>query len=360
MNLIIMSNICDYSSVLRTLKVLYYILMIIKVVLPIVLIISGIVIYAKATMNGTEEEIKKATSLFFKKLVSGLLVYIIPTFITALIGVLNAEYKSLSVNYGSCNVCLSMPEQCTYLIEAAELGEKEARELEAKAQAKQNSEAQTDKKEKDELYNKSVEGYKDNQKEKYNQNNNQNNSNNNSSYSGNESYNKNGIILDWNDITKTSNITASQLTAALQNCTQFGGKASRFVPYVSDLINAEKTHHVNLFYLIGLYALESGWLGSNYSVNCNNIGGVKYVSSKEGTVKGYGRCGSSEFARFDTIGDFIDFHANLLEKSYLTPGGSYYEGVTPEAVVIHYCPGGGTEYTDTVKSIGNGIYNAIP
>lgn len=347
-------SLCDYSGVLRSIKVLYYILMIIKVVTPIILIIGGIIGYSKAVFAGNEEEIKKATNTFTKNIVAGFLIYLIPSFVMGLFGMMNG-FTDFWNKFGSCNICLSLPEQCTYLIEAAEASEENARLLETQKQNRDNNEAAAQRREQEELRNQGLKEFHDNQNK---------NNNNNNNYSGpadgtNESYYVNGLVLDWNDVTRTSNVTAAQLTAALQNCTSFGGKASRFIPYVSDLIAAEKNHNVNLFYLIGIYALESGWLGSNYSVNCNNIGGVKFVSSKVGTVKGYGRCGSSDFASFDTIGDFIDFHANLLEKNYLTPGGAYYEGLTPEAVVIHYCPGAGSDYTGTVKSIGTGIFKSI-
>ena len=61
------------------------------------------------------------------------------------------------------------------------------------------------------------------------------------------------VVWDPNDVTKISNLTSSQLVAILNT---HGGKAKNFIPYASSLINTEQKYSVNVFFLIGIQALE--------------------------------------------------------------------------------------------------------
>ncbi|MBQ3308064.1 MAG: glucosaminidase domain-containing protein [Bacilli bacterium] len=157
------------------------------------------------------------------------------------------------------------------------------------------------------------------------------------------------VVWDPNDVTKISNLTTSQLIAALN---AHGGKARNFIPYASALITAEQKYSVNVFFLIGIQATESGWITSRISQSCNNLGGVK--ANQYHPSNG---C-SSNFAYFSSVNEFIDYHARLLHNSYLTPGAAHYHGTSPSAVVTDYCPGC-SSWPGTVTTIANSIFNDV-
>lgn len=49
----------------------------------------------------------------------------------------------------------------------------------------------------------------------------------------------------------------------------------------------------------------------------------------------------------------------MLRSSYLTPGGSYYEGVSLSQVyTIHYCPGC-VEAAGEIQTIANGLFSKV-
>ena len=138
------------------------------------------------------------------------------------------------------------------------------------------------------------------------------------------------------DVTQLSGLTEQELTNILQNNKAYNGKAKMYAKYAKSLIAAEKNHGVNAFYLIGVYSLESGWLGSTLTKECNNIGGVKFYSSKPyGNGKMTYQC-RGQWAGFDSIDGFIDYHASLLERAYLTPGASHYYGTSVADVAKDY------------------------
>ena len=161
------------------------------------------------------------------------------------------------------------------------------------------------------------------------------------------------VVWDSNDVTKISNLTSTQLIGVLN---AYGGNAKNFIPYASGLITAEHKYSVNVFFLIGVEALESGWITSNISRNCNNLGGV--CASSAHPSNGCGSNSNCSFAYFSSVNQFVDYHASMLHKNYLTPGGSYYHGTSPSAVVTNYCPGC-SSWPGNVTSIANGLFSKV-
>ena len=161
------------------------------------------------------------------------------------------------------------------------------------------------------------------------------------------------VVWDPNDLTRISNLTSSQLIAILN---ADGGNAKNFIPYASGLITTEHKYNVNVFFLIGVEALESGWVTSSISQTCNNLGGV--CESSAHPSNGCGGNSNCNFAYFQSVNDFIDYHGKMLHENYLTPGGAYYHGATPSGVVQSYCPGCDT-WPSTVTSISNGLFSHV-
>lgn len=160
-------------------------------------------------------------------------------------------------------------------------------------------------------------------------------------------------VWDPSNVTKISNLTSTQLIGVLNAA---GGNATNFIPYAQQLITSEHKYNVNVFFLLGVEALESGWVTSDITRACNNLGGVCESSSRPS--RGCGSNSNCAFAYFNSINEFIDYHASFLHSSYLTPGATYYEGLSPSHVVIHYCPGCSTWPRDVV-SIGNSLFSKV-
>ena len=160
------------------------------------------------------------------------------------------------------------------------------------------------------------------------------------------------VVWDSNNISRISNLTSAQLIKILN---AYGGNARNLIPYAANYITAENKYNVNVFFLIALNALESGWGTSAIARNCNNLGGV--CASANHPSKGCGSNSNCSFARFNSVGDFIDYNANMLHNNYLTPGGSYYEGTNLSQVYTkHYCPGCNAA-ASTINSIASGLFN---
>ncbi len=165
------------------------------------------------------------------------------------------------------------------------------------------------------------------------------------------------IVWDPNDVTKISNLTAAQLTAILNS---HSDGAKNFVPYAQAIISAEQKYHVNAFFLVAIDAWESGWMSSAISKSCNNLGGV--VESSAHPSNGCGSNPGHKFAYFNSVSEYIDYHANLLGSSYLTEGGAYYNGKSVSAVQTKYCPlsdKGCEKWAPGVTGIANSLFNQV-
>ena len=162
------------------------------------------------------------------------------------------------------------------------------------------------------------------------------------------------VVWDPNDVTKISHLTSAQLTAVLN---AYGGNATNFAPYATGFVTAENKYQINVFFLVALNALESGWYTSPISRGCNNLGGVCETSAHPSNG-----CGSNyncAFGYYNSVPEYIDYQGGMLRTSYLTPGGSYYEGVSLSQVyTIHYCPGC-VEAAGEIQTIANGLFSKV-
>ena len=162
------------------------------------------------------------------------------------------------------------------------------------------------------------------------------------------------VVWDPNDVTKVSHLTSSQLVSILN---AYGGNATNFVPFATGFVTAENQYQINVFFLLGLNALESGWYTSPISRGCNNLGGVCQTTAHPSN--GCGSNSNCAFGYYNSVPEYIDSQGAMLKSSYLTPGGSYYEGVALSQVyTIHYCPGC-YDAASEIQTIANGLFDKV-
>ena len=162
------------------------------------------------------------------------------------------------------------------------------------------------------------------------------------------------VVWDPNDVTKVSHLTSSQLISALN---AYGGNAKNFIPYATGFVTAENKYQINVFFLVGLNALESGWYTSSISRGCNNLGGVCQTSSHPSN--GCGSNSNCAFGYYNSVPEYLDSQANMLRQNYLTPGGSYYSGVSLSQVYTrYYCPGC-NDAAVQIQKIASGLFGKL-
>lgn len=146
------------------------------------------------------------------------------------------------------------------------------------------------------------------------------------------------VTFDVNNVGSPSQATPSHLRRALKG-TALESLADAFV-------TAEHDTGVNAIFLAALAANEGGWGESARASSQNNITGYKvYTDYSRGEI-------------FSSKDECILQTATEIKNNYLTPGGSYYNGVSLGAINIKYSQidgGPNPNWYNTINSIANSL-----
>ena len=96
----------NYS--LLVFQVIGYIIMIIKILVPIILIVLGSIDLGKASLSGDDKALKEATVIFGKRVLIGLIIFFIPTVLDFFLGLVEGT-TDVSNKYQGCTDCILNP-----------------------------------------------------------------------------------------------------------------------------------------------------------------------------------------------------------------------------------------------------------
>lgn len=98
-------ELCEQEAVRAILYFVGIIIFAIKIAVPIILIVMGMVDLVKAVAGQNEDELKKATSKLVKKAVAAVAVFLVATIVAMLMGLIGAnQYED-----NGCMQCVKNP-----------------------------------------------------------------------------------------------------------------------------------------------------------------------------------------------------------------------------------------------------------
>lgn len=88
-------SICDLTEVKKIMRIIKIVILLIRIAVPIILIVVGMLDFMKATSSGDDATLKKTLSQFVRRIIAAVLVFLIPTFVSAIFTLIgaNTEYK---------------------------------------------------------------------------------------------------------------------------------------------------------------------------------------------------------------------------------------------------------------------------
>ena len=102
-------NFCAYAGVRRTLMIIGIIIIIAKIIIPLIIIITGMITFFKTVLSGKDDDFKNSISILAKKIVAGLIIFFLPTVINyafeALVGYDDSGYTACSTCFLDVNNC---------------------------------------------------------------------------------------------------------------------------------------------------------------------------------------------------------------------------------------------------------------
>lgn len=102
---------CQIKGVKGTFRTIGWVIVAIKILVPIILMIFGIIDIAKAITASKDDEIKKSIQSIVKRLVAGVIIFFIPTLLDFAIGLIGGDevYDESSGTFGYCTHCMLKP-----------------------------------------------------------------------------------------------------------------------------------------------------------------------------------------------------------------------------------------------------------
>ncbi len=106
-------NFCTQTA--NIWQIIGYVLLVFKIVIPILLIIFGVMDLGKAVIASKDDEIKKATKSLVTRAIAAVVIFLLPTIITFVIGLVTDFRKNteISDDYDICRRCITNPGDCT-------------------------------------------------------------------------------------------------------------------------------------------------------------------------------------------------------------------------------------------------------
>lgn len=100
-------NICS-GTTLKAFQVIGYIIYIIKILVPIIIIVLGMIDFGKAALSGDDKANVTTITTLGRRLIIGVLIFFIPTIIDFFLGLVDGTKESAS-KYGTCTKCMLEP-----------------------------------------------------------------------------------------------------------------------------------------------------------------------------------------------------------------------------------------------------------
>ena len=101
---------CEYAGVLRTFKILGVIINIVKIVVPLIIIGTAMVSVFTTVTSGKSDELKASFMIIVKKLIAGLIIFLLPSTLDFAFDTLIGNDTS---KFTSCTNCLLDTGNCT-------------------------------------------------------------------------------------------------------------------------------------------------------------------------------------------------------------------------------------------------------
>lgn len=102
-------NFCEYAGTIRVMKIIGYLITIIKIVVPILIIAFAMMDLTKVLISGKTEDLSKITVMVIKRIIAGFIIFLIPTLMNY---IFNNLIDNNDSNFQACTTCLFNTKEC--------------------------------------------------------------------------------------------------------------------------------------------------------------------------------------------------------------------------------------------------------
>ncbi len=85
------------------------VLLVLKIVIPIILIILGMIDLGKAVISSEDKAVSKAATKLLWRIVAAIIIFFIPTIVSAIFGLVGSFNEEVKEDYNICRTCIEHP-----------------------------------------------------------------------------------------------------------------------------------------------------------------------------------------------------------------------------------------------------------
>lgn len=103
------NSLCENRSIKQTMKLIGYLVQVIRWIVPLIIIVLGMIDFGKATIESDDKALNKATASLIRRIVAGLVVFFIPTIILAILNAIEVTKgieDETNSQFGACTKCI--------------------------------------------------------------------------------------------------------------------------------------------------------------------------------------------------------------------------------------------------------------
>lgn len=102
-------NICSSeNTTLKVFQVIGYILFILKILVPIIIIVLGVIEFSKAALSGDEKANTTSFKTLMMRIITGVTIFFIPTILDFALSLVQGT-KDAASKYDGCTTCMLDP-----------------------------------------------------------------------------------------------------------------------------------------------------------------------------------------------------------------------------------------------------------
>lgn len=93
------------------LKIVGVVLLVVKILVPIILLLTGAIAYGSAVISNDEKGMKNATNKLISKIIAAIVIFLLPYLLNTLFNLID-DYAQLGTSYKACWNCVLKPDTC--------------------------------------------------------------------------------------------------------------------------------------------------------------------------------------------------------------------------------------------------------
>ena len=104
-------NMCSREEIQNVMRFVGYIIMFIKLFVPLIIIVQGVFIFYNGVKAGKEDELKKCVQTLGKRILVGIIIMLLPTIIDITLSTVK-DWTDYQGEYETCTECIFHPNNC--------------------------------------------------------------------------------------------------------------------------------------------------------------------------------------------------------------------------------------------------------